>query len=1308
MKYFGIPTISSFNSKAAAAAINASSRNYFINASQLFQHVVSTSNNLQQMRSTNLEATFDELNVNGKVLLGGCSAWRSFLYGQALLNQYYYSPTTIDLISFLGKASNGISNYALNTSHKSCMATEKVGQIVSRLTSLSVNTLVSVNCSANLWVINTCNSIPKLCINCQNPCDETVHNILASCSNITHNQVNGFVLLVGFSIVGSAAPAISFVGFSSTNSSITVRVGLSKNGMVFCGAYSKFQSQPSTVQQVIQQGFYGNVSDTLVGVTITGLQSMSTYLVYCASVSLTGSVTNFADMTKNILSITTKCCKLISVWLSTDNAVTNNGIQNFISLTISDPPSISANILISMNISEKSGIIVPNEFYLNRSSTTQSTVLYASMNTFISPGSYVISVSVNGLSANEYSVKYLSNTVLTVFSTMNTSRIACPKLASVSYSSDGSYLQASFDSNTNKASLPDQFPCSYIFDFSCADLATCVWISHSIVQIYFQSNLNASCAIPGHSFQMKTNVSIQSQYSSRLCSAKQTSAITIGFPIGPLIPPTVVISAPSIIDTCSTLILSVADSVGHSGRNWSSVSITVTSINDDVRALQEFLTQRFEVFSPPPIPPYYFQVGGKYTFFVTLCNFLNSCGVASKNILVVSSVSAKVSFPGSSYRDVYRYTELWLQPIISPSNCSSIAKRNYKYSWTVYLNGVRTYALSSYLTSTNPDLYIPAYSLAVNCVYQVDLTVSQSTIAAEMSSTATIYLNVLAGDVFAVLQEGLNQSLTALATLKLDATHSFDQDVQSLTGTNAGLKFQWACMQTSPIYSDSCNSLLTMTFDNPAVVIIQAKDNRIEQSAELQLTVQNSAGTKFSKLIVSVTVTNSSASSATLVSSSKTGVLVPYDYLQLQGDIRLAAGQSCNATWSVDRESEGLALSRIANCPVFTFLPAKNTSTDHRIFLIVPPHSFNIFGVLKFSLSCALASNANSDYISASVSLTINTPPLLGSFYSLPSSGRAYSVLFNFIAPYWFDTDLPISYEFGYYSALSGNNFIALRSRAEVSCASLYLPAGLSRLNYIVDGGVHIYDSLLSNSTALFPITVFPMEGTVNVSMILQQELELSLNTADFALRSFSFHAAVVNSVPCDLAPNCSLLNRGECLKTAHTCGSCVSGYIGDDGDSNNPCFSSERTQKSGNDSFSNSKRRLLQGNQKACPANCSAHGRCAFVSVDTDSEISNCPIDEFTCQAVCICDLEYRGTSACYLSSIQLQQQMSYRGNAIAAVQTFLLSQHLNVNNINTIITELLVATQVFEELSLSSCEQGFSILESILISYDQLGLEA
>jgi hypothetical protein len=68
----------------------------------------------------------------------------------------------------------------------------------------------------------------------------------------------------------------------------------------------------------------------------------------------------------------------------------------------------------------------------------------------------------------------------------------------------------------------------------------------------------------------------------------------------------------------------------------------------------------------------------------------------------------------------------------------------------------------------------------------------------------------------------------------------------------------------------------------------------------------------------------------------------------------------------------------------------------------------------------------------ASVIIQVNGLPLSGSFITSPSSGVELSSVFQWIASNWMDSDLPLSYVFGFVSPSSSTQ-LTVRGRSLVS-----------------------------------------------------------------------------------------------------------------------------------------------------------------------------------------------------------------------------------------------------------------------------------
>ncbi len=122
--------------------------------------------------------------------------------------------------------------------------------------------------------------------------------------------------------------------------------------------------------------------------------------------------------------------------------------------------------------------------------------------------------------------------------------------------------------------------------------------------------------------------------------------------------------------------------------------------------------------------------------------------------------------------------------------------------------------------------------------------------------------------------------------------------------------------------------------------------------------------------------------------------------------------------WSVDDPDFPLAqlsLSPVESALVFDSTDGARQGSQEFLFsLVLLPGAFSSSPRLLFSLSCELDNGFSA---SASVSVRVNAPPLPGRFSCSPSIGESLKTLFTFTAFQWTDTDLPLSYEFGYLTA---------------------------------------------------------------------------------------------------------------------------------------------------------------------------------------------------------------------------------------------------------------------------------------------------
>ena len=110
-----------------------------------------------------------------------------------------------------------------------------------------------------------------------------------------------------------------------------------------------------------------------------------------------------------------------------------------------------------------------------------------------------------------------------------------------------------------------------------------------------------------------------------------------------------------------------------------------------------------------------------------------------------------------------------------------------------------------------------------------------------------------------------------------------------------------------------------------------------------------------------------------------------------------------------------------------------------------------------------------------------------------------------------------------------------------------------------------VYGGVSSASTNA---KVKPPKDTDSATKGIKQQLNDAVDSSNSNLVSQIIGAVTnsLNSVNCTVPHKCSTINRQSCSETAKTCGPCLAGYVGVNGDSNKKCTSS-----------SVKKRRLLQ-----------------------------------------------------------------------------------------------------------------------------------
>eukprot|EP01031_Cornospumella_fuschlensis_P028622 gene28623-34552_t len=1131
---------------------------------------------------------------------------------------------------------------------------------------------------------------------------------------------------------------------SVSDYNMVVEVALDKAGIVYCGV---FRSRPAYVPQSLDEVALQNrvarssYKDTHVfTVFIPGLIPVTSYSLYCYAESTSGSRSSWTTALQTGQNVTTSCCRKLYLRLTTYSIAEGVDQRNLLSIEVEGGPptaaSLKIDVILQQASTDSSIYVVPNAFVpsafsvtgaLGSSSSSPSIFLRSSL-TKLSQGVYRVLLNVTG--SSDYEVVYKSNggdSALYCNLTVLSSNVAvvAPTLSSATYSSDGSFLQIEFSAETNRGGVSGHFLCSEMFRFSCAQSSSCIWRDFSTVLAFV--NTSTSCATPNQSLSLALSAAVKARCMTSTCEISgqflwpNSSVATIVTIASPTVAndPAVVLSMPSSIGSCSSLLIDATASTGNGGRVWKSFKVEVSGIDIytgvavNVSSLQSFLQSSLYNLFPQPdlIPAVLLSEGCLFTFQITLCNFLGACGSASRRLSVVSTKVPLLTITGSSLLSVKRNAALTVTAVGAIPSCDgnngSISTGQYSliYRWTVIRENIVQPHLAS--SSRNPSRFLLSpYSLLVNVLYTVSVSasiVSQASLVSSSVASASIQVFVVSGDIVPIIEGGTIRSVRVGQLLMLDASRSYDEDVLPQFASTSMLRFSWTCLQVAPSLSNDCSGIFNATLYRassslsvlqllslqvaPAevywtVVVLDGTSNTDNGRRSAQTTVT----IKILPAIASIIQLSLSASANSGAVGMKINALQP---LQIVGSVEVPAQIAASLSWEIDSSSgiRNLASVALVDAESITniTLPASLTSRLYYFYLplntALLPTGFNI----AFKLSCYLQSPGVSS--SSSINIFVNSPPRPGFFLVSPEEEVELTYLFSFSCSRWVDDDLPLTYQFGFIAPTAGGSEVVLRSKMLVSFADLALSAGLASRNFTVNCFAQVFDSLQSNATSFAAVRVLEkpaLSGDELQNFVLSgiQQGNLTGNV-DALKQAASMSSFLMNRVNCSLAPmDCSSrYNRLECYRTPHTCGPCLEGYVGDDGDSNQMCVFDAHNRNREILPASVSQTPLIS--MKHCPANCSGHGHCSYKSLITQEDVSVCLTGDFSCVPYCQCQASYVGSISCSLTEEQLRDKQELREAVVSGLARIAELEDVDALGLQSLISSLNLVSQSVDEIS-------------------------
>eukprot|EP01034_Spumella_vulgaris_P026297 gene26298-32860_t len=145
---------------------------------------------------------------------------------------------------------------------------------------------------------------------------------------------------------------------------ITVFAKLSAKGTVYCASYAAVSGHltapPASQAEILLQN-HGAVtsSGNLSTVIISGLNAVSNYSVYCLAVSPSNTMTPLSTVLSSVLIVETACCKSLDLKLASTSITAGVDVLNYLSITLSSPPSNQIQVKISIHETTSDKVISP-------------------------------------------------------------------------------------------------------------------------------------------------------------------------------------------------------------------------------------------------------------------------------------------------------------------------------------------------------------------------------------------------------------------------------------------------------------------------------------------------------------------------------------------------------------------------------------------------------------------------------------------------------------------------------------------------------------------------------------------------------------------------------------------------------------------------------------------------------------------------------------------------------------------------------------------------------------------------------------
>lgn len=999
--------------------------------------------------------------------------------------------------------------------------------------------------------------------------------------------------------------------------------------------------------------------------------------------------------------ITTKCCKeitFISVpsYIYADiNKYSTGNLQNVFVFSLSPMPSVGVTI-IPMMLNKSTTLPLPVG---TMPSKLEFSTIISSGSFFFhgSPdmeGVYVVALNVSGPSAHEYfPVAPVPVRILSSYQPLPP-----PKFVSAIFAPDGQSIQLNFDVSTDMGGAGARaWSCSQLFSFPGCNASKCQWASSSTVQVIFPPSTTTSLpqVVPG------TLVHVLARNIRALClSANPTicreneatplTSLSVQPPSQPLLP-TVVLNIPQRVSTCEDLVIDASGSFGNAGRSWGEIQWTIAS-DSNASLIQQTLNKAGTVERPIVIPRAVL-VAHNVTVMLTLQNFLGATSSAQGRIEIVDNVVPSVQLLGAVRVAILPSQSLRVKSIAAIPNCSDISTSLVRM-WSIRRGNVVVNDLWS--TSLDPTVFLlPPYSLSVGYSYTLAITA----LWGHEASSASIEVSVIHGKVIAYISGGQSRRIPIDNPFELDASSSIDQDEQP--NTVSSLKYFWSCTIVSVIqFGENCGSIFDHGSPSRPVAIVPSDTLLANTTYSFTVLVRSPDGRSDNK---SVTVSSSIPGSVSVAIISKKYEINSGQTLSLTG--MAFSNVSIVASWAVFFGSTLVEYS--SSTPQQQIFTAAEAQSTINFPLAVPGNTFTPGSSLTFQLQGCFVSNPSSCNF-AQVVIEIHSPPWNGFMAVNPQRGYSLATQFSLNALGWIaDRDsYPLYYAFAFSRGVDFPSLtVATASLLTYSTATL--PAGLQSSNFSVMVFGIVTDAVSASSNASTSVQVLNGEG-VDVGVVVLTSMKAFSDTGDVnaLFQVVNTVAPTLNTVSCLGSPNCKSLNRQPCTSVSNTCGPCLDGFSGVDGNSNIQCIDTSISTRSGpigancsankDCAFGVCSNFVCTAPLQQCPSNdprreCSGHGSCIYLDISGSVFDEPCSVLNVYCTPTCVCRDSFGGID-CSLSPSEVALADSTRTQLCQA-----LLQAIKVQDVTSLLLDAIAGSlqQTYSPYEITSLEGNTACVE-------------